>query len=194
MAVAVLEVNCKNCGAPLAVGDTACKYCKSPVTISTFNSVADTVVNNFARAYQRNLSVNPTDVSANRAIACCYLKLKMYDRALEFFDKAIMDNFDDSEVYFYAAICCLKGKRPYFAVRPDINKIEEYLNAATMIEPKGIYYYFWAYIKLDYYKKKFLNTTPDYASMLKKAAASGVSVYDKNQLFQILNVEKPSMF
>ena len=117
----------------------------------------------------------------------------MYDKALSYFEKAVVDNFDDSEVYFYAAICCLQGKKAYLCLRPQINMAEEYLNAATMIEPKGIYYYLWSYIKYDYYKRKFLNTNPDYVAMLRKAEMTGLSVFDKNQLFEILNVEKPNV-
>lgn len=49
---------------------------------------------------------------------------------------------------------------------PNINKAEEYLNAACMIEPKGFYYLFWAYIKYDYFERKFLNTSPDYKELL----------------------------
>ena len=73
----------------------------------------------------------------------------------------------------------------------EINKIEEFLNAATMIEPKGIYYYFWAYIKFDYFKRKFLQTSPNYSQMLEMAKKYQVSNYDISQLFSILNVENP---
>lgn len=196
MSERVMDLYCHGCGAPVGVSTGICKYCGGEISIATFNSVRDMsiqAVNNYKHNYEKDLSGNPGDMGANKAIAYCYLKLGMRDEALHYFEKAVTDNFDDSEVYFYAAICLLKGKKAYQALRPQINKIEEYLKAATMIEPKGIYYYFWAYIKYDYYKRKFLNTTPDYAAMLKTAASAGVSVYDKAQLFEILGVEKPSV-
>ena len=149
------------------------------------------LVNKYANSYRMDLQNNPNDLDANKATAYCYLKLKMYDKALEHFEKAVEDNFDDSEVYFYAAICCLKGKKAFLSQRTEINKAEEFLNAATMIEPKGIYYYFWAYIKYDYFKRKFLNTTPDYLNMLNCSEQFQVSELDKVELFQILNVENP---
>lgn len=196
MSSEVLGLHCRNCGAAVSIEMDTCKYCGSPISVSTFNSVQGMplpIVNKYVNSYKNDLKKNPNDMSANKAVAYCYLKLKMYDKALDYFEKAVIDNFDDSEVYFYAAICCLQGKKAYLTLRPQINKAEEYLNAATMIEPKGIYYYFWSYIKYDYYKRKFLNTTPDYFEMLKKADEVGVSVYDKNQLFSILNVEKPNV-
>lgn len=194
MSSSVVNLVCKNCGATVTIDTSICKYCAQPVSVATFNSVRDMelpLVNKYISSYREDLSTNPSDISANKAAAYCYLKLRMYDNALSCFEKAVVDNFDDSEIYFYAAICCLKGKKAYLSLRPEINKAEEYLNAATMIEPKGIYYYFWSYIKYDYYKRKFLNTTPDYIDMLKQAENFGVSVYDKTQLFSILNVEKP---
>ncbi len=194
MSVEVLNLVCYNCGQSVSIDTTICKSCGQPVTISTFNSVSQMnlpLLNNYIRSYRKDLASNPNDVSANKATAYCYLKLKMYDEALKYFEKAVVDNFDDSETYFYAAVCCLKGKKAFLSQRAEINKIEEYLNAATMIEPKGIYYYFWAYIKYDYFKRKFLNTTPDYAEMLAIASKYQCSGYDVVQLFSLLGVNNP---
>lgn len=194
MSADVLDLKCRGCGASITISDTVCKYCGGPVAISTFTSVNSLplpLVNKYANSYRKDLQTNPNDVGANKATAYCYLKLKMYDKALECFEKAVEDNFDDSEVYFYAAICCLKGQKAFLLQRPEINKIEEFLNAATMIEPKGIYYYFWAYIKYDYFRRKFLNTIPNCEEMLKIAEQLQVSDIDKMNLFQILNVENP---
>lgn len=194
MSTEVLNLKCRGCGASLAISDAVCKYCGGPVSISTFNSVNNMplpLVNKYANSYRQDLQNNPSNMSANKAIAYCYLKLKMYDKALEYFEKAVTDNFDDSEIFFYAAICCLKGKKAFLAQRPEINKAEEFLNAATMIEPKGIYYYFWAYIKYDYFKRKFLNTTPNYLDMLKFSEQYQTSDLDKAELFEILCVANP---
>lgn len=194
MATEVLNLTCRGCGAPVSISDRVCPYCEGPISVSTFNSVKDMPlikVKKYADSYSKDLMENPSDQNANKGIAYCYLKLQMYDEALKYFDKAITDNFDDSEVYFYAAVCCLKGKKAFVTPRDYINKIEEYLNAATMIEPKGIYYYFWAYIKYDYFKRKFLITTPNYTDMIKKAIDYQFSEHDVIELFQILKVDNP---
>ena len=142
MSTDVLDLKCHGCGAPITISDTVCKYCGGPVSISTFNSVNSMplpLVNKYANSYRKDLQNNPNDLGANKAIAYCYLKLKMYDKALEFFEKAVVDNFDDSEVYFYAAICCLKGKKAFYQQKAVIDTAIEFLNVAIMIEPKGIY-------------------------------------------------------
>ena len=135
-------------------------------------------------------------IRAEKAIsaAMCYLKLNMYDKALPAFEKAIEGNFDNSEAYFYAAVCCLKGKKAFLQQRPTIDKIVEYIEAANMIEPKGIYYYFLAYIKYDYFFRKKYMTAPSYEETLTAAKEAGISDYDIATLFDILHVEKPSGF
>lgn len=193
MAVTVERLTCPGCGFPVAVGATECPA-GHPITISTFNSVKDMplpMVNKYANSYRRDLSGNPDDRPTNQAIGICYLKLKIYDKAIDAFEKAVEDNFDNSETFFYAAICRLKGKKAFLAARSDIDKALEYLDAAIMIEPKGIYYYFLAYIKYDFFERKYLNTSPNYREVLQMAYNAGLSDYDVQMLYGILGVQRP---
>lgn len=197
MSHTVVEMNCPGCGARVSTGQTECEWCHKPIVISTFNSVYSMPmpeVNKFAGAYRKALAENPDNQQLNNSIAMCYLKLKLYDKALPAFEKAMEDNFDNSETFFYAAICILKGRKPFLLARPEINQIEEYINAALMIEPRGIYYYFLAYIKYDYFSRKFFKTSPTYQEALAMAMDYGYSPLDAQQLFAILGVEKPSGF
>lgn len=197
MAQQVVEINCPGCGARVTTNQTECEWCHQPVVISTFNSVYSMpmpIVNKYASAYRKSLTENPDNTDLNNSIAMCYLKLNLYDKALPAFEKAMEDNFDNSETFFYAAICLLHGKKPFVTPRVDINKIEEYINAALMIEPRGIYYYFLAYIKYDYYQRKFFKTTPSWQEALAMAEQTGYSPLDADQLFAILKVERPAGF
>jgi tetratricopeptide (TPR) repeat protein len=172
-------------------------YCRKPVVISTFNSVYEMQmpeVNKYAGTYRKALAENPDDQELNYSIAACYLKLKMYDKASEAFETAMQDNFDNSEAFFYAAVCLLKGKRPFLQTKPVISKLEEYMNAALMIEPRGIYYYFLAYVKYDYYAQKGFRSSPSHVELLQSAAAAGYSSHDVEALFDILGVARPQGF
>ena len=122
----------------------------------------------------------------------CYLKLKMYAQAAAAFAHAIEDNFDDSESFFYAALTTLQGKKAYLAGRKAVDQSEEYINAALMIEPKGIYYYFLAYLKYDFFARKHFRTTPTYEEALANAQSTGLSETDIEQLYTILGVARPS--
>ena len=195
MANQVVELKCPGCGARVNTGQQECDWCHKPVVISTFNSVYSMPmpeVNKYAGAYRQALVENPDNTELNNSVAMCYLKLKLYDKALPAFEKAMEDNFDNSETFFYAAICLLRGKKAFLAKRTDIDKIEEYIQAALMIEPKGIYYYLLAYIKYDHFYRKSYKTTPTYMEALAMAQQAGLSEYDVTQLYGILGVERPS--
>lgn len=194
MAHQVIDLKCPGCGAPTSTGETICRFCGRPVIISTFNSVYSMPmpeINKYAGAYRQALAADPENGDLNRSVAMCYLKLRLYDKAIEAFIKAIETDFDHSETYFYAAVSLLRGQRPFAVQRNVINQIEEYINAALMIEPKGIYYYFLSYVKYDYYFCKRLNSTPNYQEALQYALQAGLSVYDVEQLYGILGTPKP---
>lgn len=190
----VVDLRCPGCGATVTTGENLCKYCQRPIVISTFNSVCNmelSEVNKYANTYRQALVDNPNDFILNNSIGMCYLKLKLYDKAIDSFEIAIKDNFDNSELYFYAAISLLKGKKAFLTLRPEIDKIETYINTAIMIEPKGIYYYLLAYIKYDYFFRKHFRTTPTYQDALQLAIDTGVSAYDIEQFWSILGVQMP---
>lgn len=190
----VLELECPGCGRPLSTDMKECPACHRPVVITTLSGMGGMAmleINKYANAYQKALVADPSNKQVNGALAMCFLKLKLYDKALAAFDKAIVDNFENSEVYLWAAVALLRGKKAFVTPRPDINQAEEYLNAAIMIEPKGIYYYMLAYIRYDFHARKFLRCSPDYRELLQQAVAAGVSAADVDQLFSVLNVEIP---
>ena len=194
MNTTVHDTTCRSCGAAADIGQTKCRFCKQPVLISTFNSVYAMpmpMVNQYAATYREALQNEPRAQDLNNGIAMCYLKLKLYDKALDAFEKAMEDNFDNSEIFFYAAICLLGGKKAFLTQRSEIDKIEEYINAALAIESRGIYHYFLAYIKYDYFERKYFNTTPTYKEALEIANGVGVSLYDINQLYGVLGVSRP---
>ncbi|MDR2026355.1 MAG: hypothetical protein LBQ01_02200 [Prevotellaceae bacterium] len=192
----VINLACPGCGAQVSTGQTKCEYCGGPVIISTFNSVFSMPlpeVNKYAGAYRKALAENPDSQELNTSVAMCYLKLKLYDKAIPAFEKAMEDNFDNPETFFYAAVSLLRGKKAFVAQRSDIDKILEYLNAAIMIEPKGIYHYMLAYIKYDYFHRKYLNISPNHLDEYETANEAGVSEDEIQQFFSILNIERPEI-
>ena len=190
----VVNLNCPGCGAPVSTSQEQCVYCKRPIVITSISStqtMSPLELNKYASAYRKELAENPENRELNMSIAFCYLKLKLYDKALPAFEKAIEDNFDNSEAFLYTAVCLLKGQKAFVAPRANIDKAEEYINAALMIEPRGIYYFFQAYIKYDYFHRKYLNTTPTWEEALQTAIEADVSDTDIEQLFTLLGVDVP---
>ena len=196
MAHQIVELECPGCGKAITTSTQQCPQCFREIVISTFNSVSGMSpleINKQANAYRKAMVNNPDNQTLNMSIAFCYLKLKLYDKAIPCFEKAIEDNFDNSETYFYAAIALLKGKKAFLTPRPIIDKIEEYIQAAIMIEPKGIYHYFWAYIRYYHHFRKSYRMSPNYQELFAQAKQIGLSQADVLELYKILEVERPSV-
>ena len=197
MSQSVVNLACPSCGAAAATSTTFCEFCKRPIVISTFTSIADMSlpdINKYAKSYSTILAENPDNALLNTSLAMCYLKLKLYDKTILAFEKAIEGNVENSEVFFYAAVALLKGKKAFLATRETIDRIEDYINAALLIEPRGVYHYFHAYIKYDYFARKHFITTPTYQEALDRARSAGFHPGDVEQLFSLLGVGRPDVF
>lgn len=191
----VINLECPHCGAAVSTGDKICEYCKKPVIITSFSALSAMPlpeINKCANSYRKTLAAHPDNKDINISIAFCYLRLKLYDKAIPAFEKGIENNFDNADVFFYAAVALLKGQKAFVTPRADINKCLEYIDAAMMIEPKGIYQYFLAYIKYDYFKRKYLNISPDWRETLTSAYNDyGVTDADIDGLYALLGVARP---
>ena len=187
MGAKVEALCCPNCGAALTLDQKNCDYCGSPVLITTFADLGDMglpLVSKYARCYEGMSGGG----EVNKALGLCCLKLKLYDKAIAAFDRAIDANLGDSEVYFYAAAALLKGKKPFLHLRPTIDKIVEYLNTAIMLEDRGIYHYFLAYIKKDYFARKFFRISGTWEEEVCRANSLRVNEIEKLYLREILGV------
>ncbi len=195
MSIQVVDLECPGCGKPITTGTKQCPQCFREIVITSLNGVSGMStldLNKQANAYRKAMVANPDDQNLNMSIAFCYLKLKLYDKAIPHFEKAIEDNFDNSETFFYLAVALLKGKKAFLTPRPVIDKIEEYIQAAIMIEPKAIYHYFWAYIRYDHHHRNSYRMTPNYLQLLAEAKQLGLANGDVFELYQTLGIERPS--
>lgn len=182
---------CPGCGASVSPDMKKCDYCGNPViihsigAISTFNPLQ---LNKYALSYRKQLAENPDDRELSRSIGICYLKLKLYDKANDAFERAVKDNFEDADSYFYAAVGLLQGKKAFVTPRADINKAVEYLNAANMISPNPLYSLMLAYIKKDYFERKALHINPTWSEELTAAESMGATEADAAALADLLGV------
>ena len=198
----VVELNCSGCGGDLTPDMVSCKYCGRAIVISSFNALSGlnplqlkTAVKSLEQGNTASALLpggeQAGDSNVNFALGGCYLKLALYDKALEKFESAIDEQYSNSEVYFYAAISLLKGKKAFLTPIASIKKAIEYTEAALMLENRGIYRYFLAYVKYDFYSRKCLKVSPTWQEELAEARSAGVSAADTAELFNTLNVQKP---
>ncbi|MDB2576438.1 hypothetical protein N9Z54_04455 [Planctomycetota bacterium] len=185
--------SCRCCGAAVASDAIECSYCQNPVRITTFESVWSLpapTVNKYLASYKNSAASDPAG-EASASIAFCYLKLGLYDKARQAFEDAMAENFNNAEIFFYASICCLNGKKAFLAPRRAIDQAIDYVEAAKMIEPRAIYDYLLAYIKLDFFDRKGYRISPDHEEELTSAQAKGLAGEDISLLYGVLGVERP---
>ena len=160
----IISLSCPNCGAPVSTRQNNCEYCQSPVIITSFTNIADMPlpqISKYADSYKKTLAENPDSQDLNLSIGICYLRLKMYEKASASFEKAMEDN------------------------------LEEYLNAAVMIEPRAVFYYFMSYIKQDYYNRKFFKTSPTSEELYATAIQYGLTETDIQSFHSMIGMPRP---
>ncbi|MCC8064482.1 MAG: zinc-ribbon domain-containing protein [Clostridiales bacterium] len=195
MAYQAVSTKCPNCGTPIDIDNPVCESCGTKLYITnydTFFNMPQQLAQNYANAYREPLAARPNDGRLNLSAAMCFLRLHLYDQAEKAFERAMTDDMNNPELYFYAAVALLKGQRPFLAGRAAILKIEEYVNAALMIHPRGIYYYFLSYVKYDFYFNKHLRTSPTYQETLQAALRAGLTTREVQQLYATLGTAKPA--
>jgi len=177
----IISMKCPSCGASITTQTKQCDYCQSDILVKSFKNLAAMPlpqVNKYMAAYQSASAEHPDNNDVNAAVGLCFLRLKKYDQALNYLEKAQADNFEDATPFFYAAVARLKGRKPFLLNRQEIDQIMTDLEAAMSIEPKAEQYYFMSYIKRDYFKRKFLNTTPSWEEYMQEAVDNGLSAAD----------------
>lgn len=199
MVVKVVDLRCSGCGNALATSEHFCKFCGNAVVVSSFNSVYAATAQDamkWARSLDKDLAEDTNNEAWGQIVvtqAFCYLKLRRYDEALAKFKAAIEENFDNPEPYFYAAVCLLRGRKAFLTPLADIKLAMGYIDSAQLIEGRGAFNYFLAYIKLDFHSRRCLRASPDWQDELAIAhsAAPSVSLTDAEMLFTTLGVERP---
>jgi len=196
MSTETVNLECPGCGAPANTSQRFCSFCKGPIIISTFTSVASMglpLLQKYANSYRDALTHTPGNPQINLSAGMCYLKLRLYDKALEAFERTIEADFDNSEVYFYSAVSLFKGQRPFLSNRSTIDRALALLQAGISIEPRAIYLYYDAFIRHDYFERKFFRVNPNYLITLEKARKTGLSEHDVEALHDLLSVPRPSV-
>jgi tetratricopeptide (TPR) repeat protein len=177
----IISMKCPSCGASITTQTKQCDYCQSDILVKSFKNLAAMPlpqVNKYMAAYQAASAEHPDNNDVNAAVGLCFLRLKKYDQALNYLEKAQADNFEDATPFFYAAVARLKGRKPFLLNRQEIDQIMTDIEAAMSIDPKAEQYYFMSYIKRDYFKRKFLNTTPSWEEYMQEAVDNGLSAAD----------------
>lgn len=173
---------------------SVCEYCGRPIVLASFGPIADRAtpeVGVLLRALEKDPAPENLSALADFTKASCFLRLGIHDRAFSFFKSAIDRDPGNPEAYFYAAVCLLRGRKACLTPLAVLEKALRYIDAAKAIEPRGLFFYFAAYIKNDYFEKKCLRIEPDWRREMMTALENGLSRTDAERLFRTLGVPQP---
>lgn len=129
------------------------------------------------RAYRDEVATDD-DPDVRLALGICLLKLGLFDLATEHITAAIADDVDNAEAFLYAAIAALGGKRPFQVPIANVKRALEYLDAARMLEDRGIFDYLSGLIRQDFFERKYLRISPTSAEEMSAARLHNVTQAD----------------
>ncbi|MBQ9638286.1 MAG: hypothetical protein IJV22_01850 [Bacteroidales bacterium] len=187
-----ITLPCPSCGASVAQTDSECEFCHSKIIITRLDearSMSALQLKKYAASYTKTLAEQPDNAAVQQSVGLCYMQLRLFEKAQAAFERAIEQAPDNAEVYYCAAISQLQGKKPFLTPRANIDRAIEYLDAADMLEPRGIHHYLLAYIKKDYFERKYLNVSPAWHEELEQAYELGVREEEVRELFATIGVE-----
>lgn len=148
----VEDLRCPGCGHPVTQETKKCEYCGRIIEITSFSQTEElsyedikkniALYSSIAGAASGSGGGDSGGDGASPAVyfsqGVCFLKLKLYAKALECFEKVISIDFCNAEAYFYSAVCTLKGKKPFLLTRAEINAAESFLDNAVTFKDCGI--------------------------------------------------------
>ena len=194
MDIKVESLSCPGCGAPVDIDDDNCPFCGRQLIITKINKINkmnDATLKNYITFYEDDLLKKENSYKLNLSFGLCYLKLNLYEKAINHLNVALEKNIENSEIYYYLAIATLQGKKAFLTPRKEIDKIINYLNIAIKIEKKGIYYYLLSYILFDHHYRKGYYVQENFKFYFDLSKLNGVTSVEVNELFTMLKVVIP---
>ena len=134
---------CKVCTSPLKAGSNKCGKCGAehsiePAIVNPLRFTPEEV-QKYRAAFEEQVQENPNDSNALFATGLTYLGLKNYELADEALQKAVKQHPENPDVYYYCALCMFKHHSVANLSKEEMERIEEWLQTATQIQPKRKY-------------------------------------------------------
>lgn len=189
--VKICTYECPNCSAPVSITDKICNHCFSHIYIQKVKDIdklSNSDLSKHISIYKKNLNQS-FDVNTLQSLGICHYKNKMYNLALESFEKIITIEPENINAYYYSALSLLNGKRPYMQTFNCIKKVVLLLEAAISIKPEGRLYYFLYMIQVDFFDKKHLHTRYKMNDLKNMAIANAITNDEIEELEQNLLIK-----
>lgn len=109
----VRDLHCPNCGGTVSYNQKICEFCGGTILITSVNKLPSSQIEiqKYLDFYSQASQVDNENVDFSRGL--CFLKLQQYDSAIDTFEKLIEKHMFNANLYFYAGIALLEGKKGY---------------------------------------------------------------------------------
>lgn len=202
MSIITVE-ECPQCGASVNLSLKHCEYCGSKFIVSNLSYLEGfnrEGIDKYLRHYKKLHRSHQDDAEVNISLGLCYLNLGLFDLAKKHFETVIDFNPEYSDSYYFMVLSMMKKRKPMNLKLKEVKTIEEYLNAAILLDDQNAkYYYLLAIIKYEYYYKNGLKMVDwTFEELIEKGKScfqdtagmntllSYVSVNDKSFLSEII--------
>jgi tetratricopeptide (TPR) repeat protein len=159
---------------------------REEISFDKLNTVSRNELNGLMKSYQEMLNRDPEDGESCFRLAMCYLHVRIFEKASEYFQRAAQLLLNDSDAYYYFGLSLLSGRRPKTLSLKEVRFIEENLNIAMDLDDnQGKYYYLAAILKYDYYLENGLridSPSPDDLFIIAKQKK-----HDQGEIERLLN-------
>lgn len=119
------------------------------------------------------------------------LRRGRHGEAVAEFAHALAGDPSNPDAYHLAAVAQLGGRKAFLASLQCIRETEGLIHAALGLEDRGEFHYFLAYIRYDYYARKFLRPPAPWQLSFDAAWNKGLTHTQIDSLFTLLSVENP---
>lgn len=120
-----------------------------------------------------------------------HIELGMHARAIEDFNLAMGFDADNPDIYYLSAVAALNGQKAFLAPLSRIREVERLIQAAIALEERGVFHYFLAYVRYDYYERKSLRPPAPWRLSLSQARRLPLRPDEISSLFKLLSVANP---
>jgi hypothetical protein len=120
-----------------------------------------------------------------------HLRLGLPKQAAAEFELARTGAPLDPDAYYFGAIAELGGKKAFLAPLRCIRMADTLIHGALGLDDRPEFHYFLAYLRYDYYERKYLRPPAPWQASFVEAWNTGLTESRIDSLFTLLSVENP---
>ncbi|BDR54206.1 hypothetical protein KIMH_03170 [Bombiscardovia apis] len=186
------EMVCPGCGASILKESTDCEYCGRRIVLTSLNvkQVRKAAYQDSARfldLYKDALKKSPDNPQVLASLGYTLFDRGEYGEAINKFEQASAQGFEDADVTFHIALARLKSKKPFQIKLKEAEQIVQMIDNAIAINPLPQYYCAKSRIIRKLFEQRFVKYAWTSDEVMAEAEAAGLSESDITDIDALIN-------